>query len=378
MSRYIVGFFIFSFLGWVWETIFCSIYDHKWANRGFLHGPICPIYGFGSVLGFALYDLMRAGRIPDMRWWELFLLGFFVSVALEYPTSIVLEKLFNARWWDYSMFPLNLNGRISVPSSAAFGGAAILMLKVLVPFFDGIMRMAPALLLDALSYVFVTVTAVDATLTISSLTDFQKYVDSIDEGFQNHMTNIVDKIFNGGGTLYNKAIQRIAVFKLPGRKNEIAKQLREKQFVELIKDYYESDVVKQMDEYIQHGTTTTLEHCENVAWISYIINDKLHLNADEKGLVEAAMLHDLYLYDWHDSDPSHKLHGFIHADIAAENAEKHFGISEKEREDICSHMWPLNITKIPKSKEGLIISLADKYCALIETIRLNKRFGLRH
>ena len=83
MSRYIVGFFIFSFLGWVWETIFCSIYDHKWANRGFLHGPICPIYGFGSVLGFALYDLMRAGRIPDMRWWELFLLGFFVSVALE-------------------------------------------------------------------------------------------------------------------------------------------------------------------------------------------------------------------------------------------------------------------------------------------------------
>ena len=190
------------------------------------------------------------------------------------------------------------------------------------------------------------------------------------------MTDIVNRVYGNRNSFYLKAIQRIAVFKLPGRKNRIAKQLREKQFVELIKDYYESDVVKQMDNYIQHGTTTTLEHCENVTWISYLINEKLHLNADEKKLVEAAML-PIYIYDWHDGEPSRKTHGFDHPEIACINAVKILMFLKKYRA-IRSHMWPLTITKIPKSKEALIICFADKYCALIETIRLNKRFGLRH
>lgn len=154
--------------------------------------------------------------------------------------------------------------------------------------------------------------------------------------------------------------------------------ISKKHFTELVKKYYKSDLVKQMDEYIQHGTTTTLEHCENVAWISYLINKKLHLNADEKALVEAAMLHDLYLYDWHDGEPCRKTHGFDHPDIACDNAVKYFGISEKEQEAIRSHMWPLTITRIPKSREAIILCLADKYCAFIETIGLNKHLVLRH
>ena len=73
----------------------------------------------------------------------------------------------------------------------------------------------------------------------------------------------------------------------------------EQRFEELISVYRKSPIVKQMDNYIQHGDTTTLTHCENVAWVSFLINKKFHLNADEKELIEAAMLHDLYLYDWH-------------------------------------------------------------------------------
>jgi len=313
-----------------------------------------------------------------MEWWMIFILGFIISMVLEYPTSWALEKLFKARWWDYSDRPLNINGRISVPTSIAFGFAAILLMKVLIPLTDRGLSSLPESLLNILALILVSIISIDTTLTISSLTDFQNYVASIDEEFQNHMTDIVNRVYSTRNSYFHKAIQRIAVFKLPGRKNKIAKQLREKQFVELIKDYYKSNVVKQMDEYIQHGTTTTLEHCENVAWISYLINEKLHLNADEKELVEVAMLHDLFLYDWHDVDPSRKTHGFDHPDIACNNAVKHFGISEKEQEAIRSHMWPLNITKIPKSREALIICFADKYCALIESIRLNKRFGLRH
>lgn len=142
----------------------------------------------------------------------------------------------------------------------------------------------------------------------------------------------------------------------------------EQRFEELISVYRESPIINQMNEYIQHGNTTTLEHCENVAWISFLINRKLHLNADEKQLIEAAILHDLYLYDWHDKDPARKLHGFNHAELACRNAVKYFDIPEPEQKAIKSHMWPLNITKIPSNKAAIIICIADKYCAIAETV----------
>lgn len=378
MNRYIVAFFLFSFLGWLWESIYCTIQECKWANRGFLYGPICPIYGFGSLMGFFIYDSIKAGNLPNIEWWAILILGFVISMILEYPTSWALEKLFKARWWDYSDLPLNINGRISVPTSVAFGFGLILVMKVLIPWADSGINSMSEPLLNFLAIILVSIISIDTTLTISSLTDFENYVASIDEEFQNHMTNIVDRVYGYRNSLYNKAIQRIAVFKLSGRKNRIAKQIREKRFDDLIKDYYKSDEVRKMGESIQHGSTTTLEHCENVAWISYLINKKLHLNADEKELIEAAMLHDISHHDWNNADVSRKIQNSDDSDVASDNTEGHFGIPEKEQEAIRSYMWPLNITKIPKSKEALIVSLADKYCALIERIRLNKHFGLRH
>jgi len=358
LNKYIVAFFLFSFLGWVWESIFCTIRSRKWANRGFLYGPICPIYGFGSLLGFILYDLIKKGQLPNLDWWMVFILGFMVSMLLEYPTSWILEKLFKARWWDYSHYPLNINGRTSVPTSIGFGLAAILLMKVLIPMVDQWLAFLSDSLLNFIALVLVSAISVDATLTVSSLTDFQRHVASIDEAFQHHMEDIVNRVYNNQHAYFQNAIQRIVVFKLPERKSQIAKQLREKQFVELIKDYYHSDRAKQLDQKLHHGTTTTLEHCENVAWISYLINEKLHLNADEKELVEAAMLHDLYLFNRTDE---------------MENNAVSF-----DEEAVRRHMWPLKIKKIPKSREALIIYFADKYCTLIETIRLNKRFGLRN
>ncbi len=148
---------------------------------------------------------------------------------------------------------------------------------------------------------------------------------------------------------------------------------REEVFESLIREYMKSEKVQEMEAYIQHGNTTTLEHCENVAKISFLMNDIFHLNADQKALVVAAMLHDFYLYDWHDGEPERKTHGFDHPEIACNNAVQYFQVDEKVQESIKSHMWPLTLTQVPKSREALILCLADKYCALLETLSFGKK-----
>ena len=97
INRYIIAYFLFSVLGWVWESIYCTAKEKKWQNRGFLYGPLCPIYGAGAIIGLIYWDLNDHGIIPDLSWLGVFVAGFFVSMVLEYPTSYILEKKFNAR-----------------------------------------------------------------------------------------------------------------------------------------------------------------------------------------------------------------------------------------------------------------------------------------
>ena len=123
--------------------------------------------------------------------------------------------------------------------------------------------------------------------------------------------------------------------------------------------------------YKQHGLTSVFKHSRNVAYRSYILAKKLekryNLKFDYDELVTAAYLHDLFLYDWHEK--GHRLHGFRHPRVAAKNAKEICDINEKEQKIIESHMWPLTITKVPKSKEAVIVSLVDKYSAVVETIK---------
>lgn len=128
------------------------------------------------------------------------------------------------------------------------------------------------------------------------------------------------------------------------------------------------DRVQEMGKYIQHGTVNTLSHCMRVMEVSCYLNRRLHLKAKEKTLHLGALLHDFYLYDWHDGNPVRKTHGYDHADIAKKNAIKYFKIDKPVQDIIHSHMWPLNLTRIPKSREALIVCLADKYVSTIETL----------
>lgn len=131
--------------------------------------------------------------------------------------------------------------------------------------------------------------------------------------------------------------------------------------------------VRKMRRYRQHGDVSTFDHCRNVAELSVRINRRFHLRADEAALARGAMLHDFYLYDWHTPDPSHRLHGFRHPERAAQNAIRRFDVGETEQRIIRSHMWPLTLTKPPQCREAWIVCLADKCCAVTETLFRGRR-----
>lgn len=140
--------------------------------------------------------------------------------------------------------------------------------------------------------------------------------------------------------------------------------------------YKRDSHVQMMKQYIHHGKVTTYDHCMNVTCVSFWMNRRLRLGADEKALAVGAFLHDFYLYDWHKPEKYHRLHGYFHADVSMHNAVAYFHIGKKEQEIIHCHMWPLNITRIPRCREAAIVCFADKVCSALETVA-GRRRGLR-
>lgn len=143
-----------------------------------------------------------------------------------------------------------------------------------------------------------------------------------------------------------------------------------------VQDILENESFLSMREYVQHGTTSCLSHCVSVSYQSYTTCRKYGLNS--RAAARAGLLHDMFLYDWH--TPKEKggargsFHGFTHPQIALQNAEKEFDLTELEKEIILRHMWPLTPVP-PKSKEAYIVLYHDKMCGLRETFGLPSKIA---
>lgn len=140
------------------------------------------------------------------------------------------------------------------------------------------------------------------------------------------------------------------------------------QMKEILRGWADTRDAQRMRGFIQHGTVTTYDHCMSVAQMSFWLNRRLHLGADEQSLVRGAFLHDFYLYDWHDGAAERRIHGFTHPAAALRNAQAHYPINPCEAEIIRTHMWPLTLTQLPRCREAVLVSLADKGCSLRETL----------
>lgn len=125
---------------------------------------------------------------------------------------------------------------------------------------------------------------------------------------------------------------------------------------------------------VQHGNVTVMKHSLKVAYTSLWLSKKLNLKCSERELVRGALLHDYFLYDWH--DPNHvgveNLHGFFHPGVALKNAMEEFDLTIREQDIIKKHMWPLTVVP-PKYLESWVVTTADKYISTLESLRLHQR-----
>ena len=186
-----IWFVVYSLFGWIYESTYCTINERRWENRGFLYGPVCPIYGTGVVLIMLLWHLaLSHGFTPS--WWEVFLFSFFGSAVLEYSTHWTLEQLFHAYWWDYSNMPFNINGRICLPASTLFGLAGIFVVNVLYGPTLALTAHMSHPLVELLSLVLMAGLAADTAITVSALTRFARAAAHLNESVNTHMEQFVE------------------------------------------------------------------------------------------------------------------------------------------------------------------------------------------
>lgn len=121
-----------------------------------------------------------------------------------------------------------------------------------------------------------------------------------------------------------------------------------------------TEVFVKLKEYRHHGNISTYTHAVKVSYLSYCfaLKNKWHVNLKE--LIRAALLHDLYFYDWHNKDNGIHFHGLFHPSLSVKNAKKYYGITNSEIRAIAHHMFPLTLIP-PTTKNGIIICLCDKY-----------------
>ena len=165
---YIFYFFFYSFIGWFFESCYCSIRPKKWINRGFLRGPICPIYGTGGlVMMICLLPLRHITESLYLNELLIFVAGAILCDVVEFMTSYIMEKLFNARWWDYSNKRFNIQGRICLTHTFYWGTCSCLFVFILEPIMNlYLVGQVSESSRNILTYIFLTVFAFDLLDTV--------------------------------------------------------------------------------------------------------------------------------------------------------------------------------------------------------------------
>ena len=175
LPQWVLFFFIYSFIGWVWESCYVSVRKRRWVNRGFMHGPMLPLYGSGAIVVLVSTIGVRENAAL------IFLLGMMAATVLEYFTGAAMERLFHVRYWDYSNQKLNLHGYICVTSSLCWGFFSVLLVRVVhVPVETAVLRI-PLTVSEGAAIVLSVAAAVGLTQSFNEAMDLKRILSQLEE-----------------------------------------------------------------------------------------------------------------------------------------------------------------------------------------------------
>lgn len=175
IATYFIYFIIMATCGWVMEVTLQLIQKHKFSNRGFLIGPYCPIYGCGALL--ITFCLTGLKEHPV----ALFSMAILICGILEYATSYIMEKLFHARWWDYSENKYNINGRICLETIIPFGILGVVLIYFVNPFiFDNLVKM-PESILNIIAIALAVLFVVDNIVSLKVISNVRLVTTKFDK-----------------------------------------------------------------------------------------------------------------------------------------------------------------------------------------------------
>ena len=192
---YSLYFFLYSIVGWFCESMYCTVGNRKWTNRGFLFGPMCPIYGTGAV------SMLVALSWCKDKPYLVFVLGMVVCDVVEYLTSYIMEKLFHARWWDYSVeMKYHLNGRICLTHTFYWGVAAMTLIYLIHPYVGDLLisLLSPSAKLNVLIAIMIVFIA-DLIRAVKNALDVKKIMDkfnALKDGISKYTSQLSDNIEN--------------------------------------------------------------------------------------------------------------------------------------------------------------------------------------
>ncbi len=307
-SRWLMYFFIYCFLGWCWESVYVSVKEKKWVNRGFMKGPYIPIYGCGAI--FILIATLSVEAYPV----AVYFCGMIAATALEYVTGVAMEAIFKVRYWDYSNEKFNVNGHICLKSSIAWGFMSLLMVYIIHEPIAAFVSALPKGLLNLSSLVLAVFFGMDFGYSFKTAFDLRAV------------------ILNNERIMKELLIAQIRLEML-----EANMQDREREAAEKFADI-QSIAAKRFAEYKKNGTF-------NVDFAVGKLKDKVeHLGGVVPNLVESAK--------------SEKLKNEI-----AETRMKIRLVTEKRRTQLTGSIQSL-IRRNPSA-------ISDKYAGILEELRNN-------
>lgn len=221
----IYWFFLYGCIGWCVEVVYAAVKEHKLVNRGFLCGPICPIYGFGMV---GLVYSVQLIPLPDsgsMSAVSIFFIGMVLTTAIELVGGWVLYKLYHIRWWDYSKMKYNLGGYICPQFSLLWGLGSVLMIKVVHPLLARGSNPMPFRVMLILDIVLLIIFVVDVIVSTAAAIGLNKYLSEIDElrarlrVTSDKLTTVLGTGAMTADTVLDEQKLQLALAKLEGREN---------------------------------------------------------------------------------------------------------------------------------------------------------------